>query len=46
MTGGGPAQVQETNAVMAFMDATSSNIDIEINCPYDSTAVFEKETKH
>jgi len=46
MTGGGPAPVQETDAVMAFMDATNSNIDIEVDCPYDSTAVFEKESKH
>jgi len=46
MTGGGPAPVQQTDAVMAFMDATNSNIDVEIDCPYDSTAIFEKESKH
>jgi len=38
--------VQETDAVMAFMDVTNSNIDIEVDCSYDSTAVFEKESKH
>jgi len=46
MTGGDPAPVQETDAVMAFMDTTNSNIDIEVDCPYDSTAVFEKESKY
>ncbi|KMQ89579.1 hypothetical protein RF55_10773 [Lasius niger] len=43
MTGGDPAPVQQNDPVMEFMDATNSNIDVEIDCPYDSTAVFEKE---
>ncbi|XP_072764126.1 uncharacterized protein [Anoplolepis gracilipes] len=43
MTGGGPASVQPNDPVMAFMDATNANLDVEIDCPFDSTAVFEKE---
>lgn len=38
--------MQQNDPVMEFMDATNSNIDVEIDCPYDSTAVFEKESKH
>ncbi|KMQ87412.1 hypothetical protein RF55_13313 [Lasius niger] len=43
MTGGGPAPVQPNDPVIAFMDATNANIDIEIDCAFDSTAVYEKE---
>ncbi|XP_072752400.1 uncharacterized protein [Anoplolepis gracilipes] len=43
MTGGGPPSVQPNDPVMAFMDATNANLDVEIDCPFDSTAVFEKE---
>lgn len=46
MTGGGPAPEQPNDPVMAFMDATNSNLDIDIDCPFDSTAVFEKECEH
>ncbi|XP_018367419.1 PREDICTED: uncharacterized protein LOC108763951 isoform X1 [Trachymyrmex cornetzi] len=43
MTGGGPASVQPNDPVMEFMDATNQNLDVEIACAFDSTAVFEKE---
>lgn len=46
MTGGGPAPVQPNDPVIAFMVATNANIDIEINCAFDSTAVYEKECKY
>lgn len=46
MTGGGPASVQFNDPVIAFMDATNANLDIEVNCTFDSTAVFEKECKY
>lgn len=46
MTGGGPAPVELNDPVMAFMDATNPNLDVEIDCAFDSTAVFEKERKH
>lgn len=46
MTGGGPAAVQPNDPVMEFMDATNENLDVEIDCAFDSTAVFEKECKH
>lgn len=46
MTGGGPALVQLNDPVMEFVDATHANLDVEINCPFDSTAVFEKECKY
>lgn len=31
---------------MEFMDATNANLDLEIDCSFDSTAFFEKECKH
>ncbi|XP_018375210.1 PREDICTED: uncharacterized protein LOC108768976 [Trachymyrmex cornetzi] len=43
MTGGGSAPVQPNDPVIEFMDATNPNLDVEIDCAYDSTAVFEKE---
>jgi len=43
MTGGGPVPVQPNDPVMEFMDATNPNLDVEIDCTFDSTAVFEKE---
>lgn len=46
MTSGGPAPVQPNDPVMDFIDTTNANVDIEIDCPFDSTAVFEKECKH
>lgn len=46
MTGGGPAPVQPHDPVMEFLDETNANVDIEIDCPFDSTAVFEKECKY
>jgi len=46
MTGGGPAPaVQPNDPMMEFMDATNPNLDVEIDCTFDSTAVFEKECK-
>ncbi|XP_072744904.1 uncharacterized protein [Anoplolepis gracilipes] len=41
--GGGSASVQPNDPVMAFMDATNAKIDVEIDYPFDSIAVFEKE---
>jgi len=46
VTGGGPAAVQPNDPVMEFMDATNENLDVEIDCAFDSAAVFEKECKH
>lgn len=46
MTGGGPPAKQLDDPVMDFMDAISSNVDTELDCPFDSTAAFEKECKH
>lgn len=45
MTGRGPAPVKPNDSVMAFIDATTSNIDVEVPCSYDSTALFEKDSK-
>lgn len=46
MTGGGPAPVERADPVMDFIDETSGNIDVEIHCPFDSTAGFEKDCKY
>ncbi|KAK0158043.1 hypothetical protein PV327_011224 [Microctonus hyperodae] len=43
MTGGGPAPVERADPIMDFIDETSGNIDVEIDCPFDSTAGFEKD---
>ncbi|KAK0072052.1 hypothetical protein PV325_011946 [Microctonus aethiopoides] len=43
MTGGGPAPVERADPVMDFIDETTGNIDVEIHCPFDSTAGFEKD---
>lgn len=42
MTGGGPAPVQPNYPIIEFIDATNANVDIEIDCAFDSTAIFEK----
>lgn len=46
MTGGGLAPVERADPVMDFIDETSGNIDVEIHCPFDSTAGFEKDCKY
>ncbi|XP_011859160.1 PREDICTED: myb/SANT-like DNA-binding domain-containing protein 3 [Vollenhovia emeryi] len=43
MTGGGVSPAVPVDPVMDFMDATTPNLDIEVPCPFDSTAQFEKE---
>jgi len=43
MIDGGPVPVQQNDPVMEFMDAINPNLDID--CTFDSTAVFEKECK-
>lgn len=45
MTGGGVSPAVSVDPVMDFMDATTSNLDLEISCPFDSTAQFENECK-
>lgn len=46
MTGEGSPAVQPNDPVMEFMDATNENLAVEIDCAFDSTAIFEKECKH
>lgn len=46
MTGGGPAPVERVDPVMDFMDGATGNIDVEIDCPFDSTAAFERDCKY
>ncbi|XP_018367899.1 PREDICTED: uncharacterized protein LOC108764258, partial [Trachymyrmex cornetzi] len=43
MTGGGVSPAVSVDPVMDFMDATTPNLDLEISCPFDSTAQFENE---
>jgi hypothetical protein len=46
MTGGGPVPVESNDPVMDYMDPTNANLDVEVDCTSDSTAVFEKQCKH
>ncbi|XP_032690276.1 uncharacterized protein LOC116853330 [Odontomachus brunneus] len=43
MTDGGVAPAIPVDPVMNFMDDATSNLDIEVPCPFDSTAQMEKE---
>lgn len=43
MTGGGCPVTIPNDPVMDAMDAATPNLDLEVWCPYDSTAEFEKE---
>lgn len=43
MTGGGLAPIQSHDPVISFIDATNPNLDVEIDCTFDSTAVFQKD---
>ncbi|XP_077277680.1 uncharacterized protein LOC143905895 [Temnothorax americanus] len=43
MTGGGVSPAVPVDPVMDFMDTVTPNLDIEVPCPFDSTAQFEKE---
>jgi len=43
MTGGGCPPTSPNDPVMDFMDATTPNLDLEVECPFDSTAEFERE---
>jgi len=43
MTGGGCPSTILNDPVMNVMDAATPNLDVEVFCPFDSTAVFEKE---
>ncbi|XP_032686572.1 myb/SANT-like DNA-binding domain-containing protein 3 isoform X2 [Odontomachus brunneus] len=45
MTGGSVAPAIPVDPVMNFMDDATPNLDIEVPCPFDSTAQMEKEYK-
>lgn len=46
MTGGGNPSTIPNDPVMDFMDAATPNLDLEVQCPFDSTTEFEKECTH
>ncbi|CAG9840769.1 unnamed protein product [Diabrotica balteata] len=41
-TGGAPLIKPERDGVLEFVEEAAPNIDVNIDCPFDSTAVFEK----
>ncbi|CAG9840695.1 unnamed protein product [Diabrotica balteata] len=41
-TGGGPLIKPERDGVLEFVEEAAPNIDVSIDCPFDSTAVCEK----
>jgi len=43
MTGGGCPSTIPNDPVKNVMDAATPNLDVEVPCPFDSTAVFERE---
>ncbi|XP_072377416.1 uncharacterized protein [Diabrotica undecimpunctata] len=44
-TGGGPPIKPECDAVLELVEEAGPNIDVSIDCSFDSTAVFEKGQK-